>query len=243
MIVQAQVALGVIFDLVQITGNRSINCLTRWEDSMRLLKVQGKGYVTAAPDIVTISFDVEVNVRDYEECLRTLNARADDLRQSMAVAGLAGTKLKTSAFNVQVETQYKGGKHIFAGYSASHRMQIELPVDKDMLNKVLRHVARGHSGAEIKLAFSVRDKDALRKKVLTQAVETAKVNAETLAVAAGVKLGKLVHMDYGWAEVQIYGRDASLVCEAAAMPDFDADIEPEDVRAEDSVTLVYEMRK
>ncbi len=210
---------------------------------MRLLKVQGKGYVTTEPDMVTLSFDVEVKVRDYEECLRTLNARADDLRQSMTASGLARAQLKTSAFNVRVETQYKGGQHIFAGYSASHRMQIELPVDKELLNQVLRHVARGHSGAEIKLAFSVKDKDALRKKVLTQAVKTAKENAETLASAVGVKLGKLVQMDYGWAEVHIYDREASMLCEGPGMPELDADIEPEDVHAEDNVTLVYEMEE
>ena len=83
----------------------------------------------------------------------------------------------------------------------------------------------------------------MRKKVLTQAVKTAKENAETLASAAGVNLGKLVRMHYGWAEVHIYDREASMVCEGPVMPDLDADIEPEDVRAEDNVTLVYEIEE
>ncbi len=208
---------------------------------MRLLKVQGKGQVTTEPDMVTLSFDVVAKVRDYGECLRTLNARADDLRQSMAASGLSRAQLKTSAFNVQVETKYKDGQYIFKGYSASHRMEIELPVDKELLNNVLRYVASGHSGAKINLAFSVRDKDALRKKVLAHAVKTARENAETLAAAAGVKLGKLVQMDYGWAEVHIYDRMASMVCEARSMRDLDADIDPADVHAEDNVTLVYEI--
>jgi uncharacterized protein YggE len=206
-----------------------------------MMKVQGKGRVSTEPDIVTLSFDVEVKVRDYEDCLRTLNVRAEDLRQSMIASGLDKAQLKTSAFTVSVETQYKDGQHVFAGYSASHRMQIELPVDRALLNKVLRHVAQGHSGAEIRLAFSVKDKDALRKRVLAQAVQTARENAETLASAAGLKLGKLMQMDYGWAEVRIYDREASMVCGAPAMPAFDADIEPEDVGAEDNVTLVYEI--
>ena len=207
---------------------------------MRLLKVQGKGHVSIEPDMVTVSFDVETKVRDYEECLRTLNSRAEDLRQSMIASGLE-TRLKTSAFNVRVETQYKGGQHIFVGYAASHRMQIELPVDKTLLNKVLGHVAKGHSGAEIKLAFSVRDKDSLRKRVLTAAVQVAKENAETLASAAGLKLGKLMQMDYGWAEVRIYDQESVMVCEGSVMEDYNADIEPEDVGADDSVTLVYEI--
>jgi uncharacterized protein YggE len=64
---------------------------------MRLLKVQGKGHVSIEPDMVTVSFDVETKVKDYEECLRTLNMRAEDLRQSMITSGLE-TRLKTSSF-------------------------------------------------------------------------------------------------------------------------------------------------
>ncbi len=209
---------------------------------MGLLKVQGKGHVNIEPDLVTLSFDVEARAKDYEESLRNLNSRADDLRGSITTAGLDRTTLKTSAFSVRVETQYKAGKHIFQGYAASHRMKIELPVDKTLLATVLRLVAQGHSGAEISLTFSVKDKDALRKRVLTQAVQAAKENAETLAKAAGVKLGKLIQMDYGWAEVRIYEREASMLCEMSAEPpQSQADIEPEDVTAEDNVTLVYEI--
>jgi hypothetical protein len=122
-------------------------------------------------------------------------------------------------------------------------MKIELPVDKELLNRALRHITQGHSGAEIKLAFSVKDKDGLRKRVLMEAVRTAKGNAETLASAAGMSLGKLQQIDYGWAEVRIYDREASMVCQqpVAQMPEYEADIEPEDVAAEDNVTLVYEI--
>lgn len=116
-------------------------------------------------------------------------------------------------------------------------------MDKKLLNRVLRHVAQGHSGAEIRLTFSVKDKDGLRKRVLAEAVRTAKENAEALAAAAGMTLGKLQQIDYGWAEVRIYDREASMLCEgpSPAPPAYEADIEPEDVVAEDKVTLVYEM--
>ncbi len=207
---------------------------------MRSLKVQGKGRVSTEPDIVTLSFDVEVEELDYEECLRTLNTRAEDLRQSMVASGLEKTNLKTSSFSVRVRNVYEDEHYVFAGYSASHRMRIELPQDKALLNKVLRHVAQGHSGAEIRLSYSVKDKDSLRKRVLTNAVQVAKDNAETLASAAGLKLGKIMQMDYGWAEVHIYDREVNMVCNAKAISD-SADIEPEDVNAEDNVTLVYEI--
>jgi uncharacterized protein YggE len=69
---------------------------------MRVLKVQGKGRVSVEPDLVTLSFKVETKARDYAECLRNLNARAEDLRASMTAAGLNRAELKTSAFSVRV---------------------------------------------------------------------------------------------------------------------------------------------
>lgn len=208
---------------------------------MRVLKVQGTGRVSVEPDMVTLSFDVAVRDEDYEESLRCLNAQVEDLRASMTASGLDRTELKTSNFSVSVDNEYKDGRHVFVGYIASHRMSIEIPVDKELLNKVIRHVAKGHSGAEIKLSFSVRDKDALRKTVLAQAVQTAKENATTLAKAAGVKLGQLQQIDYGWTEVRIHDQEANMSCAMPAEPDFAADIEPDDVTAEDNVTLVYEI--
>lgn len=212
---------------------------------MRVLKVQGKGRVNVEPDLISLSFEVETKAKDYAECLRGLNTRTEDLRASMTATGLDRTELKTTAFAVRVETQYKSGRHIFVGYLTFHNLHIELPVDKKLLNRVLQHVAQGHSGAEIRLTFSIKDKDGLRKRVLAEAVRTAKENAEALAAAAGIILGKLQQIDYGWAEVRIYDREASMLCEApspaSAPPAYQADIEPENVVAEDKVTLVYEM--
>lgn len=66
---------------------------------------------------------------------------------------------------------------------------------------------------------------------------------DPILYTAGMTLGKLQQIDYGWAEVRIYDREASMICEgpAPAPPAYQADIEPENVVAEDKVTLVYEM--
>ena len=211
---------------------------------MRVLKVQGKGRVTTEPDIVTLSFQVETRAMDYAACLTDLNSRTEELRAGMKAAGINRASIKTTSFGVRAETQYKQGRHIFSGYSASHHLHIELPIDKELLNEILRHIAHGHSGAVINITFSVKDRDALRKRVLAEAVRVAQTNAQVLADTAGIKIGRLLQMDYGWSEVRIYNHDVSMVCEAGpAMPRYAADIEPEDVATEDTVTMVYEINE
>jgi uncharacterized protein len=207
---------------------------------MKLIKVQGKGNISSPPDTATLAFEIEARSRDYAQCLQHLNTRAEDLRQSVAAGSAERAVLKTTAFNVSVETQYQDGRHLHVGYIASHCLQIEMPMDTPLLNRVFRQVAGGRSGAQVKITFSVKDKDALRRRVLADAVRVAKANAALLAEAAGVRLGPLQQIEYGWSEIRLQERQANVLCEAAPMTsNYQPDIQPEDVTADDNVTLVY----
>lgn len=206
---------------------------------MKHLSVQGKGHVKTEPDIVIISFSVSGRAMDYEAALKNLNNRVNNLRDNLAASGLDKKDLKTTDFNVGVETNYKDGRSIFRGYSATHRLKIELPIEKKLLNSVLSNIGEGYSGAKIDLQFSVKDKEALREQVLIQAVKSAKRNAEILASAAGVRLGEIKEINYHWSEIHFYDRRSEMVCESAV--DYSADFEPEDISATDNVTIIYEI--
>ncbi|MCC5850929.1 MAG: SIMPL domain-containing protein [Verrucomicrobia bacterium] len=208
---------------------------------MRTLKVQGKGRVTAEPEIVILKFDLAAKSNRYEEALRSLSAKTDGLLLGLKSAGLQREQLKTSDFVVRTTSKYHDGKSHFTGFKAEHEFIIELPFSKQKLQEVLRHLAVEKIGAEIGMSFTVRDKEALRKKAMARAVELARENAEVLASAANVKLGSLVQMEYGWSEIHVYDRNATMLCEAQFPADYDPDIEPRDVSAEDNVTLVFEI--
>lgn len=208
---------------------------------MRTIKVQGKGEVTAAPDSVRLSLDVAVEAAGYAACIDDLNTRTHALRRALASAGLEPAQLKTTDFNVEIKQRYNSGSYEFAGYTAAHKLKIELPLNKEHLNKVLAQLAQSQSGAQIHLSFYVADQNGLKKQVLANAVESARANAEVLASAAGVKLGQLLEMNYGWNEVRFRTYEADMQCEPLADEPTHADVDPDDVSAEDSVTLVFEI--
>jgi uncharacterized protein YggE len=211
---------------------------------MRIIKVTGRGKATAEPDIVILSLRIETKAKEYAACLSELNHRTDDLRASITASGIERTELKTENFNVFYDAQFKDGKQKFIGYRASHNLSIEIPLDKDLLNQILGLIAEGHSEAQVNLSFSVKDKDGLHKRTLTDAVQTAKANAETLAIAAGETLGKLQEIDYGGIEINFFNRAADVVCnEEIFSMKLNADIDPKDIIAESNVTLVYELNE
>ncbi len=81
--------------------------------------------------------------------------------------------------------------------------------------------------------------DRFERRVLADAVGQSKQNAETLARAASVELGDILRIEYGWTEIRFSERAMTYeVGEAggqAAMPD----IEPAEIEAGDSVTVVW----
>lgn len=209
---------------------------------MKKLKVVGNARVSAEPDLAVLSFRVEAKNMRYGASLHDLHAKVHRLRDIMHHSGLQTTDLKTTQFAVNPEYHYGNKANTFTGYLASHRLSIELPCDKELINKILDLIAGQETEVQVALQFSVKDKDQLRKKAMAKAVAEAKVNAAVLTESAGVKLGDLIRIHYGTEEVNFYQQNLTLaVCESVDESAPHADIEPESVSIQETVTLTYEI--
>jgi hypothetical protein len=208
----------------------------------RTLRVQGRGFVTAEPDQATLSFDVEATRKEYKASINRLNQRVEHLRSDLESVAVELSKLKTRSFSVSPKYERINGRNIFKGYVASHSLAISLPLDKELLNKVLGKVSESASKARLFLSFGLKDATGFKKRAMEEAVANGKANAEILAKSAGVTLSDLLQIDYGWAEVrfrhEIYEPSYSIAAEPSPPPD----IEPSDVSTEESVTLIYELK-
>ena len=80
--------------------------------------------------------------------------------------------------------------------------------------------------------------------VFYRAAEDAKIKAGVLAKAAGIHIGELVHIDFSWGKVDFEVRPVQDVCfESCGMAPaggISMDIEPDDMEAEDTVTVVWD---
>jgi uncharacterized protein YggE len=206
------------------------------------ISVKGVGNVTVPPDITVIAFNMSAISRVYEHSVNELNERVEALRGALADVGVEPRELKTTRFGVDAEHEYENNRREFKGWKAQHTLRLELPVDRETLNRVLGAVTSADTESQLTVRFEVRDKAALRTRVLEDATRTARANAEAIASAAGCRLGNVIKITYGWSEVRFgsvdYELDRSLATASAlAAPD----IEPEDVDANDSVTVVWEL--
>jgi len=212
---------------------------------MRTLKVQGKGEVSVVPDICIFSLLVAEKRRDYKDCHSALNNKVDQLRNDLIGLDIPPTSIKTTDYSISQVTTYskQKEKHVPDGYRGQHRLTVEVPLNKDRMNNVFKLLSEGSADPSISISFGVSDTESVRKQLLRNAVSAAKMNAETIADAADINLGKITSIEYGWSEVRLYNEvdyDASC-CLSEGPGQYAPDIEANDLYAADTVTIVFEI--
>lgn len=129
-------------------------------------------------------------------------------------------------------------------------MKVEFLSDNDLLGKVLFALANCPVKPEFRLSYTVSDPEAAKNELLGKAVTDAKDKAAVLTQAAGVTLKGIQSIDYSWGEIDfeykpMNGMLMADECLAAPMAisgtSYDMDIEPDDIEASDTVTVLWEI--
>ncbi len=160
----------------------------------RTIVVHGTGRASATPDQATISLGVETNGATAQAALRDNSTKAAELIKLMKSAGVDDKSIQTSQLSIYPRYDDKGQK--ITGYQVSNMVTVTVKDIKkagEMLDQ-----AAGLSGDAIRIqgvSFSLSDGSpvmaATQKEARTQAVKDARLQAEQLAEAAGVKIGAL----------------------------------------------------
>lgn len=211
----------------------------------RKLQITGKGKLSVAPDMVILSFEAEAHEWEYEKTVSALNNKVEELRRLIEKEGIERKSLKTKDFRVSKDTAWskKTEKHEFNGFRASHSMELEIPLDKTILNSLLGQIATNLNNLDFSIAFGVKDASQHQQQLIVQAIAKAKENAALIAGATGVELKEILNIDYSYHELTIRSRrydyalyDSEALIEASApTPDF----EPDEINVAEAVNVTW----
>ena len=211
----------------------------------REIIVKGIGKAAVAPDLIVLNMNLEVSDMDYEKTMRRSSDMLDKLRSAISSAGHDGKEMKTTSFNINTKYEsYRengGHKQRFAGYTCYHSLKLEFNLDMTALGATLGAIAGCEAKPDFNIKFSIKDPSAVSEQLLESAIENAKWKATVLAKSAGVKLGEIQRIDYNWSELHLYSQtdyqfNDMMLCEAAPLA---MDIEPEDIKVNDTATIVW----
>jgi len=157
------------------------------------ITVSGQGKVLASPDRAVINVGVQTQAPTAAEALEKNSSDVQTLITRLKAEGISEEGIRTSNLGVFPITTYdpQTGLQSTQGYQADNTITITAE-DVQTLSTLLAAAAEAGSNYISGIQLSISDDTEASKEALTLAMAAAKAKAETLASAAGVKLGAVL---------------------------------------------------
>jgi uncharacterized protein len=206
---------------------------------MKSITVQGQGKASRTPDRVRLVFTIRNTMVEFADAVEGCVHRTSQVVQAVESVGIARGEIKTAHFEVAVANQFSEGRYLHVGYTASQRSQVEMALDRKTVGSILSNIAKSEAIPEVAIVFEVSDQEGMMQEVLANAVQSACRRAETIAAAAGLKLGAIQKIEYGWTEIRVSSEEGRIACSRSEPMGSMPEIDPAAIEAEDGVTMVW----
>ena len=199
------------------------------------VQATGEAIIQAKPDQARLDIGVVTQAPTAQAAAAQnatqTQATLDKLR---AVVGASG-QVRTMFYSLTPNYQYsrEGGKPTINGYTANNSVEVTVN-DLGALSKIIDAVSQAGANNIQGPQFTLKNEAPVRAQALRQAVEQARMNADAMAGAMGMKLGKVILVEQGTPEIIRPLARAATAALAAAPP---TPIEPGNVEVRATVTL------
>jgi uncharacterized protein YggE len=158
----------------------------------------GQSVIFAQPDRAFVTIAAESRSRNSSEAQR-MNADAmTAVLQKIQAAGVPKDAIRTIAYELQPEFDYANGRQTFRTFVARNTVEVRLDVI-DRVGAVIDAAGTGGATSIGGIRFDVKNRDALERDALRQAVADARARADAAANGAGRTIDRVVRIEEGGA--------------------------------------------
>ena len=166
----------------------------------RTISVNGEGEASAAPDMAVVSIGVQSDALTAAEALRQNSANMSATIDKLKKLGVAERDIQTSGLSVNPRYDYEKNRSRpeVIGFTASNTVTVRLR-DLSAAGAVIDQAVQSGANSLGGISFAFSDPKPLLDEARKDAVASAKAKATLLTDAAGVRLGKLLSIQEGYA--------------------------------------------
>jgi uncharacterized protein YggE len=200
---------------------------------------QGQAVINARPDRAFVTIAAESRSRVSAEAQKQNATAMTQVLQKLEQAGVPKDAVRTVAYELQPEFDYANGRQTLRGYVARNTVELRLD-DIDRVGVVIDAAAAGGATTITGIRFDVRNRAALERDALGQAVADARARAEALAAGAGAAIDRIVRIEEVGAPE--YPRPMMRMAAQAVERDVTTPVEPSTIEIQARVTLTASLR-
>lgn len=216
---------------------------------MSTISVTGKGSIHVVPDVTRLETTVSGWFKTYEEAYKQAKENSSWFVKILEYNNKSGKLAKTIRFDIfdHEENEYDDDGHytdkIKNGYDLEQCVKIDLDIDNQLVNNIVRGIGKFIKGAQVNIGYTVQDPRPHQLKMIARAVTDARDKANTIAEALGCQIGKVESVRYSEHGISVYSEARNIHSNKEAMsstPD-SLDITPDDLVMSDTVDVVFEL--
>lgn len=158
-----------------------------------VIVTSGEGVVHIAPDRAWVTIAAETRDKSAQAA-QTANTQAmTAVIAQIKAAGVAADAIQTSGYTMQPEFDYANGRQSLRDYVARNQVQVRvdtLPKLGEILTAAVGTGATNVSGVR----FDLKNREAVERQALTEAVRDARARADAIAAGAGVQIDRVLRI-------------------------------------------------
>ncbi len=216
------------------------------------LPVTGKGEVVTIPDVATFSFTITEKAKKGEDAQAAMVAKANPTIDAVKAAGVAKEDIKTENYSLNPTYEYQnapcsyggscGTNSVISGYEASETVTVKVRKLDDAGSIVALVGDKGVSNIS-SLSIVVDKPEAFRAQARELAIADAKAQAESIAKAAGLHLGRIISFNEdGSNPVMPYAMDSYAPMAMKSEAGAPVPIENGSQKITSNVTILFEIK-
>lgn len=228
-----------------------------YQERNTTINVQGTGEVFVQPDIADFSFTVQEEAATVEAAQQSVSETIAKISTGLEALEIADTDIKTQNYSSNPRYEWREKECSVIGSCETERVLVGYELQQSV-NVTVRNLDQ--AGAVLSLLGSsgvdnlngpnlrVEDTDAARIAAREQAIEKAKLEAQDLATALNVNLGKMVDFyednnGGGYPQPMYSGKEMMMdMAVASVAPEFVPEIQAGEDRVSSTVHLTFKIK-
>ena len=162
------------------------------------IRVSGDATVSVKPDQAEISIGVVTQAQNAQAAATQNAQKQDAVISELRKALGAGAEIKTISYSLSPNYRYpkEGGQPTISGYTASNTVQVKT-MNLSQVGKVIDLATESGANSIQALRFTLKDETSARTQALREASTKARLKAEAIASALGLKIQRILHVEEG----------------------------------------------
>jgi len=253
------IIVSLYFLMKTISEIKSYSFIGGGATASNTIAFNGKGEVSAVPDLATITFTIRENAKEVKDAQAKVTTKESAVLSFLDESGIVKKDIKTENYNSSPKYEWRqsvcspslddpynpnyvcpSGKNILTGYEVSEYVSVKIH-DLIKTGEIVKGIGAVGVDQINGPDFSIEKEEELKAQVRKLAIDEAKAKAEMLAQDLGVRLVRIVNFSEGENyPTPYYAKDMAFSSAGNASPT--PELPTGENKITSNVTITYEIR-